>query len=144
MYIQTVKGLGQPVVTIDVDRAVRLNGRAGRWLRWQAQRDRIVRLLGLTPAPGERAFAEAVARWQQSQGLRTVDGIIGPCTWSRIRSALGLEPPLPCVTNVTFRNTGTSDPDNCCAICPVNLGVGQSGTASNGMEIQFTISGHRS
>jgi hypothetical protein len=143
MYVGTIEGLGQE---INVARAVQLNHQAGQWLGWQAQRDRIAGFLGLTPAADARAFAEAVARWQRSQGL-TADGIIGPCAWSRMQTELGLGPPLPCVTRVTFRNTGTSDPDNCCANCPINLGVGiergAGPTASNGMELQFTISGHR-
>ena len=64
---------------------------------------------------------------------------------------------LPHVTEVRFRNTGTVDPENCCATCTrmpatagrVNLGVGLRGTgdvplrAANGMEWAFTISGHR-
>jgi hypothetical protein len=62
---------------------------------------------------------------------------------------------LPRVTGCRFSNTGTSGAANCCRVCRValpggghngtgvNLGVGQSGTASNGMELRFTISGHR-
>ena len=50
---------------------------------------------------------------------------------------------FPRVTSISFVNTGTSHADNCCAVCPVTLGVGAGGTASNGMELQFTISGHR-
>jgi hypothetical protein len=53
--------------------------------------------------------------------------------------------PVPRITSVSFRNAGgeSSHPDNCCRHCPVSLGVGRDGTASNGMELQFTISGHR-
>lgn len=51
---------------------------------------------------------------------------------------------LPTVTSFRFRNTGTSDAANCCAVCPLTLGVGAGGTASNGMELRATISGHRS
>lgn len=40
-----------------------------------------------------------------------------------------------------FNNTGATDADNCCAICPVNLGVGVAGGARNGMELEYTISG---
>jgi hypothetical protein len=62
---------------------------------------------------------------------------------------------MPRVTHVTFVNTGTSHADNCCARCRVNLpgggqngtgitlGIGQGGTASNAMELQFTIADHR-
>jgi hypothetical protein len=84
---------------------------------------------------------------------------------SPVRPGLG-DPPvaLPKVVKVTFRaEKGTeTDPENCCKACisfgpgehgtgitriPVrtrlSLGVGRSGTASNGMELQFTLRGHR-
>jgi hypothetical protein len=65
--------------------------------------------------------------------------------------------PLPHISAFLFRNaTGArSDPNNCCILCRrllpdgtqngtgIMLGVGQGGTATNGMELQFTISGHR-
>ena len=65
--------------------------------------------------------------------------------------------PLPTVSAFTFRNTGLVDPENCCATCGdppatggrTNLGVGLRGNgavslaAANGMELAFTISGHR-
>lgn len=53
-------------------------------------------------------------------------------------------PSLPKIVGIRFNNTGTTHPDNCCAICPENLGVGIRGTGLNGMELQFTITGHRS
>lgn len=57
-----------------------------------------------------------------------------------VEQALG----LPTVSAFRFRNTGTTDAANCCAICPRDLGVGAGGTASNGMELRVVISGHRS
>jgi hypothetical protein len=72
-------------------------------------------------------------------------------------SGLG-QNPLPRVAAFRFRNTGTVDPENCCGICStrlpatggrLNLGVGLRGSgtvplrAANGMELSFTISGHR-
>jgi hypothetical protein len=65
---------------------------------------------------------------------------------------------LPRVTRFVFRNQNgtTSAAANCCLICRTtlpdgrqagsgfNLGVGQGGTASNGMEMQLFLSGHRS
>jgi hypothetical protein len=55
--------------------------------------------------------------------------------------------PLPEVTAVAFRNGhdgNKPDSDNCCAICfDIRLGVRQNATASNGMEMIFTLSGHR-
>jgi hypothetical protein len=50
---------------------------------------------------------------------------------------------MPRVTAFRFRNTGASDPDNNCANCPITLGIGVGGTARNGMELRFTIDGHR-
>ena len=52
---------------------------------------------------------------------------------------------MPRVTAFRFRaaDGAASDPANCCAGCPVSLGVGQGGTASHGMELRFTIEGHR-
>ncbi len=50
---------------------------------------------------------------------------------------------LPKVTGVVVRTAGTSHADNCCGLCPTNLGVGQGGTGSNGIEMIFTLSGHR-
>ncbi|HEY0763749.1 MAG TPA: hypothetical protein VGD61_15355 [Pyrinomonadaceae bacterium] len=66
--------------------------------------------------------------------------------------------PLPTVSAFRFRNFGTTDPENCCTNCTtldprtggrLNLGVGLRGNgalpvrAANGMELAFTISGHR-
>jgi hypothetical protein len=71
---------------------------------------------------------------------------------------LGQPLPLPRVVAFRFHNTGLVDADNCCAVCTtqtpatggrLNLGVGLRGNgavnrrAANGMELSFTISGHR-
>jgi hypothetical protein len=50
---------------------------------------------------------------------------------------------LPTVTGITLRTTGNSNALNCCAICPVALGVGSGGMAANGIELRATIEGHR-
>jgi hypothetical protein len=52
---------------------------------------------------------------------------------------------MPRVTAFRFSAAdGTAtDPDDCCSVCPVSLGVGQGGTASHGMELRFTLEGHR-
>ena len=82
MYLRT--RLGQVVAAINLDRAVCLNRHYARLLGWQAPMSYILRLLGFTTyIPDERAFAEAVARWQRHQGL-PVDGIIMPATWSHM------------------------------------------------------------
>jgi len=76
---------------------------------------------------------------------------------SRFLSELAEPDKLPHVTAFAFRrgNGTRSDPTNCCALCRralpgggqdgsgILLGVGQGGTASNGMEIRFTLAGHR-
>jgi hypothetical protein len=56
---------------------------------------------------------------------------------------LGQPAAWPRVTEIRFRNSGTTDADNCCRICPGPLGVGAGGRAQNGMELRFRISGHR-
>ena len=52
---------------------------------------------------------------------------------------------MPRVTALRFRAADgtTTDPANGCGSCPETLGVGRGGTASNGMELRFTLSGHR-
>lgn len=81
-----------PSSSSDIDRAVGLNYKYSQSLGWQSQVDKIVRLLGFTAyTPNEQIFAEAVARWQESQGLLG-DGVIGPKTWVRMQLAMGLKP----------------------------------------------------
>lgn len=56
---------------------------------------------------------------------------------------------FPRVAGVTFRNGdgATTSINNCCLHCPIPLGVGidlgSGPTASNGMELQLAINGHR-
>jgi len=77
----------------DIDRAIRLNQHYGRTLGWRDHIDRIVQLLGFSDiTPGEAEFAQAVERWQREHNL-AADGIIGPNTWSRMRTALGISQP---------------------------------------------------
>jgi hypothetical protein len=75
---------------------------------------------------------------------------IGPAAGPVLSSVTGIGQTatvLPDVTRVHFRNGDDGDTpheDNCCAICrDIRLGVRQNGTASNGMEMIFTLSGHR-
>src|SRR5215207_1240976 len=77
-----------PVEALDYDKAQKLNRLYGKQLGWQHRANELTRLLGLRSyAPEERNFVDAVARWQRQQGLG-VDGILGPRTWERVRSAL--------------------------------------------------------
>lgn len=85
--------------------------------------------------------------------IRTRYGLgqrIGAAAGPVMLPVIGLGQPAPLLPNITrvdFRNGtdgDTPDPDNCCAIClDIRLGVRQNATASNGMEMIFTISGHR-
>ena len=105
--------LGADEVVSGLDRAVRLNQRYGEELGWRVRYDAIARFLGFTNfGPDERTFAEAVARWQRSQGLKG-DGIIGPQTWARLRGSLatddgGRPPASPGPTS--FRPTPVESP----------------------------------
>lgn len=73
-----------------------------------------------------------------------------PIAISRGDDVLLGQPPValafPRVTGRVFRNSGTTSSDNCCLHCPIALGVGidfgAGPTASNGMELRFTITGH--
>lgn len=50
--------------------------------------------------------------------------------------------PAPVATLDAFNNTDATSARNCCAICPVNLGVGADGRARNGMEMRIKIANH--
>ena len=72
---------------------------------------------------------------------------VGNVPEQRLWHGLGEPSALPEVTDVKFRNSNGDSPNsnNCCAICGhIKLGVRQNATASNGMEMVFTLSGHRS
>jgi hypothetical protein len=92
MYVQANQGLGQVTYNFDVSKAVNANLRYGKELGWHAHYGRIANVLGLSWIAlfNPISFAEAVARWQQSQRLPR-DGIIGPKTWSRLQSVLGMQ-----------------------------------------------------
>jgi subtilisin family serine protease len=97
---------------------------AFQWLLQNAQ-EALVQLPSFWPSIGEHA-AEA---WTKTN--------------SETSTVVEQVPPFPYVSATNFVNSGTTHADNCCDICPINLGVGVDGMARNGMEIQFTISGHR-
>ncbi len=82
--------------------------------------------------------------------IRTWPAPMPPATRQGVSSFIGLgqtAPLLPGVVRVDFRNGkdgNTPHPDNCCATCvDLRLGVRQNATASNGMEMIFTLSDHR-
>jgi subtilisin family serine protease/peptidoglycan hydrolase-like protein with peptidoglycan-binding domain len=76
---------------IDVNRAIAANAQYAVQLGWGSQYGQILGLLGLDASATPDAFAHAVAGWQQGKGL-SVDGIIGPDTWSQMQPLLG---PVP-------------------------------------------------
>lgn len=81
----------------DMSQAIRANRRYGISLGWNVHHDRINDLL--LPFSGQQnvslsedAFANALAQWQRSQGFSPgdSDGILGPNTWQRMQSVLGI------------------------------------------------------
>lgn len=87
MYIQTNIGLGQVTTILDINKAIRNNRIYEQTLGWKKYFDDIAKLLGLSGRPSEIEFAQGVAQWQQSQGLK-VDGMIGPSAWKVIQAAI--------------------------------------------------------
>ena len=81
---------------IDVNRAIAANAQYAVQLGWASQYTQILGLLGLDAGAPPDAFANAVASWQQGQGL-SVDGIIGPGTWAQMQPLLP-SPPSPTPT----------------------------------------------
>lgn len=71
--------------------AVLANRRYKVILGWDRYELEIGRLLGFSDSsPTETLFAQSVMDWQASYGISPADGMIGPVTWGRMRSALGL------------------------------------------------------
>ncbi|MDB9426660.1 peptidoglycan-binding domain-containing protein [Microcystis aeruginosa CS-564/01] len=90
-----------------MSRAVQRNQVLSGQLGWQSHYDAIVRLLAATGclrpnySPGWQDLSEAIACWQQRQGL-TADGIIGRNTWGRMQTALRLQPsPSEAISSLT-------------------------------------------
>ncbi len=78
--------------TTELAHAVQLNRRYSQSLGWHAYFNQLARLLGFTTySPNEQEFARAVARWQRDQRVLTVDGVVGPTTWSQMRLALRIK-----------------------------------------------------
>ncbi|QGZ90771.1 peptidoglycan-binding protein [Microcystis aeruginosa] len=81
-----------------MSRAVQRNQVLSGQLGWQSHYDAIVRFLASTGclrpnySPGWQDLSEAIACWQQRQGL-TADGIIGRNTWGRMQSQMRMTQP---------------------------------------------------
>jgi hypothetical protein len=92
------EGIDEFLTASQISRAVERNRALATQLGWQPHYDAIVRLLASTGclqpnySPGWEDLSEAVACWQQRQGL-TADGIIGRDTWRQMQSALGIASP---------------------------------------------------
>jgi uncharacterized protein YcbK (DUF882 family) len=85
--------VGSSQKSTSLDNAIYKNRQYAKSLGWDKHLSHIGRLLGYTTSsPSEKQLVEAVARWQASQkyGNLSKDGIIGPATWSHMRSSLGL------------------------------------------------------
>ncbi len=106
-----------PSSSIDVTRAVRLNRHYARATGWAPHRDDILRLLKLSPAADERAFAIAVAYWQCLRNL-TVDGILGPNTWAAMKGAIRGAPTAPSVIPPPARPVPSGPPPSAPAGTP--------------------------
>ena len=104
---------------------------------WLRIRDTQVRPLLAGAAPGGEAPG-GPARGGPVRG--------GPVSGAPAPGGVGQAVAMPRVTAFRFNaaDGAASDPTNCCSVCPITLGVGQTGTASHGMELRFTLQGHRS
>lgn len=119
MYIWGYEGLGQSVYlgpAFDQDKAVKANRKYRNSLGWKKYLKRIQAFLNMSrvEVDAEVALASAVAEWQQKQTPAvSVDGTIGPTTWSRMRAAGALKGDWwwnrPCkITPVTNGEFGTA------------------------------------
>ncbi|HVO72637.1 MAG TPA: S8 family serine peptidase, partial [Ignavibacteriaceae bacterium] len=114
MHLHETDQLENPVYTnissesfvTDLSKAINLNKYYGEQLGWNQFHDQINELIlpfsGMQNVSlGEEAFAYAVAGWQSAQGFsdRDSDGIIGPMTWSRMKTILNAVPHTPVVTS---------------------------------------------
>jgi peptidoglycan hydrolase-like protein with peptidoglycan-binding domain len=73
-------------VKFDIDKAIAANRMYSKSLGWENARYDIYQVLGFTNmSPNESLFAEAVADWQTTNGMKA-DGIIGPKTWQVLQT----------------------------------------------------------
>jgi hypothetical protein len=90
MYIGGTQTGGQALSASAWKRAVTLNRIYGRKLGWRAHTRQLASALGMAMKPLDVwSFAQALARWQQRNGL-PADGVLGPNTWVRLRAAIGI------------------------------------------------------
>lgn len=88
-YLGEVQGTAPSEATIDLARAVSRNRYYAQQLGWSTQFNQIANMLGFRDrSPDEASFAQGVARWQASQPGMSVDGVIGPNTWKKMRTIL--------------------------------------------------------
>jgi len=120
---------------LDVPHTIHRNRHWRDRLGWNAHEGAIARLLGFTNMkPDERMFAEAVSYWQSDNGLEH-DGIIGPKTWKRMRSTLGLVDTPTVSTAPTVNGDGPAGPFGTLTVDPLRFGL----PAKFRFEYQFTL-----
>ena len=76
-------------MTSQISRASRSNPIYARRASWAAWRTQIGALIGSPSSSiASSQFAEAVANWQRTNGIRPADGMLGPQTWSQMASSI--------------------------------------------------------
>jgi len=92
---------------LDIIKAVRKNSQYAKSTGWESHRYDIYRLLGFTDiTPTEELFAETIARWQKANGFtgKDIDGIIGPNTWARMKTTMGMSSTVPGISSGPLAN----------------------------------------
>jgi hypothetical protein len=81
---------------LDYKRAAELNEYYAKKLGWGAQFNRLVRFFGFPyESPAAINFAQRIAGWQSAQPGLSVDGVIGPKSWSRLKDQLKVKEEHP-------------------------------------------------
>lgn len=83
---------GVPV--INAARAAKTNDRFSGKIGWGAHLPLIQKRLETTAAVNEEAFAHAVAKWQKTQGIKKISGILDRVTWNLLRRMIDISIPM--------------------------------------------------
>jgi len=59
-------------------------------LGWSKHMKDVLNLIGLMPWPSAREWVSSIKRWQRSHRISPAPGYIGPQTWTKMQTALGL------------------------------------------------------
>jgi hypothetical protein len=134
----------QPTSTLNLDKAVSQNNYWSQKLGWSKHLGSIMKLVGYVPFPFPdlKKFAEAIARWQDSQGLRPVDGIIGHHTWLQMQRLLRITPaPLSSTTSIDTSNIPQSPFGTLTILAPANYRFSYTFTPKDAMWLARLIVG---